>query len=89
MKGLNSNKRFWKKIERFFSDKGLQTNNIIIKNKNRFVTIVHLKLKPSMSKSKSLSALLKLYEDHFSALKIKENIKYKINYNLETFPQMK
>ena len=33
-------------------------------------------LKPSMPKFKSLSDLLKLYEDYFSVLKIKE--KYKI-----------
>ena len=26
---------FWKKIEPFFSDKGLETNNIILKEKKR------------------------------------------------------
>ena len=31
-------KGFGKKIKRFFSDKGLQTNNIILKDKNRLVT---------------------------------------------------
>ena len=31
-------------------------------------------LKPSMPKSKSLSDSIKLYEDYFSVLKIKENI---------------
>ena len=35
MKDLNDNKRFWKKIKPFFSDKGLQTNNITLKDKNR------------------------------------------------------
>ena len=39
MKDLNDNKRFWKENKTFyFSDKGLQTNNIILKDKNRLVT---------------------------------------------------
>ena len=37
IKDLNKNKRFWKK-KIFFSDKGLQTNDIILKDKNRLVT---------------------------------------------------
>ena len=82
MKDLNDNKRFWKENKTFyFSDKGLQTNNIILKDKNRLVTdssiianTFHnyfinitntLNLKPHMPKSKSLSNLLKLYKDHF------------------------
>ena len=72
----------------FFSDKGLQTNKIILKDKIRLVTdssIIAktfnsyftnttntLDLKRSMHKSKSLSNLLKLYKDHFSVLKINE-----------------
>ena len=80
------------KNKNFFLGKGLQTNNFILKDKNRLVTdssiiantfnnyfinITNtLNLKPSMPKSKSLSDLLKLYEDHFSALKIR--VKYKI-----------
>ena len=92
MEDLNDNKRFWKKIKPFFSDKGLHTNNILLKDKKRLVTnssiIANtfnnyfintantLNLKPSMPKSKSLPDLLKLYENHFSVLKIKE--KYKI-----------
>ena len=31
-------KSFGKNIKRFFSDKGLQTNNIILRDKNRLVT---------------------------------------------------
>ena len=38
MKDLNDNKKFWKKMKPFFSVKGLQTNNIIFKDKNRLVT---------------------------------------------------
>ena len=38
MKDLNDNKRFWKKMKPFFSDKAFQTNNIILKDKNRLVT---------------------------------------------------
>ena len=35
IKELNDNKKFWKKIKPFFSDKGLETNNIILKEKKR------------------------------------------------------
>ena len=38
MKGLTDNERVWKKTKPFFSDKGLQTNNIIIKGKNTLAT---------------------------------------------------
>ena len=85
------------KIKPFFSDKGLQANNIILKDKNRLVTdssiIANtlnnyfiniakiLDLKPFIPKSKSLPNLLKLYEDHFIVLKSKKNIKYKVNSN--------
>ena len=37
-KDLNDSKKFWKKIKPFFSYNGLQTNNIILKDKNRFLT---------------------------------------------------
>ena len=30
---LNDNKKFWKKVKPFFSDKGLETNNIILKKR--------------------------------------------------------
>ena len=75
-KDLNENERFWKKIKPFFSDKGWQINNIILKDKNRLVTdsaiianafynyLINitntLNLKPSMLKSKSLPDLRKL-----------------------------
>ena len=90
------------KNKTFFSDKGLQPNNIILKYKNRLVTdrsiiantfnnyftnITNpLNLKP-MSKSKSLPDLLKLYEDHFSVLKIKEKYKIQNKFQFrEVFP---
>ena len=38
IKALNGNKKFWKKIKPFFSDKGLETNNIILKEKNELIT---------------------------------------------------
>ena len=38
MKNLNDRKRFWKKIKPFFSEKGLRTTNIMLKDKNRLVT---------------------------------------------------
>ena len=106
MKDLNDNKKVWKKIKPFFSDKGLQTNNIVLKDKNRLVTdssifanifnnyfinITNtLNLKHSMPKSKSFSDLLKLYEDHFSALKIKNIYEIlNISSSLEKLPRMK
>ena len=97
MKGLNGNKRFLKKMKPFFSDEGLRTNNIILKDKNRLVTessIIatifdnyfinttnNLNLKPSMPKPESLSDILKLHDEHFSVLKIKG--KYKIHNNCQ------
>ena len=88
MKDLHENKRLWKKIEPFFLNKGLQANNMVLKGKNRLVTdssiiantfnnyfinITNiLNLKPSMPKFKSLVNLLKVYKDHFSALKVEE-----------------
>ena len=56
----------------------LVTDSSIIANtfNNYFINIIStLNLKHSMAKSKSLSNLLKLYKDHFSVLKIKENYK--------------
>ena len=56
----------------------LVTHSSIIANtfNNYFINIINtLNLKHSMAKSKSLSNLLKLYKDHFSVLKIKENYK--------------
>ena len=89
IKDLHYNKKFLKKIKHFFLDKDLQTNNIIFKDKNILVTdssivantfnnyIINitdtLNLKP-MPKSKSLSDLLKLLEDHFSVLKNQRKI---------------
>ena len=35
IKDLNDNKRFWKKIKPCFSDKGSETNNVILKEKKR------------------------------------------------------
>ena len=41
-----------------------------------------------MPKSKSLSDLLKLDQDHFSVSKIKEKYKIQINSSLKRFPQI-
>ena len=38
IKNLNDNEKFWKKIKPFFSDKGLETNNIILKEKSELIT---------------------------------------------------
>ena len=81
-------KGFEKTKKTFFLKQALQTNNMLLKDKNRlltdssiiantfnnyFINITNtLNLKPSMAKSKSLFDLLKLYKDHFNVLKIKE-----------------
>ena len=85
IKELNDNKKFWKKIKPFFSDKGLETNNIILKEKNELITnsstLVNnyftnitstLKLKRSPPKFPSIPNLLIHYRDHMSIKKIKE-----------------
>ena len=93
IKDLNDNKKFWKKVKPFFSDKSLETNNIILKGKdelitdsstltnlfnNYFINITNtLKLKKSPSKFQSLSKLLTHYKDHLSIQKIKETFKIK------------
>ena len=74
IKDLNDNKKFWKKVKPFFSDKGLETHNIILKGKDElitdsstlanlfnkyFINITNtLKLKKSPSKFQPLSKLL-------------------------------
>ena len=35
IRDLNDNKKFWKRNKSFFSDKGLQTNNVILKEKTK------------------------------------------------------
>ena len=63
IKDLNDNKKFWKKIKPFFSDKGLETNNIILKEKNELIT--------------NSSALANLFNNNFinmtSTLKLKQS----------------
>ena len=81
-------KSFGKKIKHFFLSKGLQTNSIICKGKNKLVTdsqIKTLNLKP-MPKSTSFSDLLKPYEDHFSVLKIKEKYKIRKRFHTKKIP---
>ena len=42
IKDLNDNKKFWKKTKPFSSDKGLETNHIILKEKTNYSLIVLL-----------------------------------------------
>ena len=37
-KNLNDNKKIWKKIKPIFSNKGLKSNNIMLKEKEELVT---------------------------------------------------
>ena len=82
IKDLNDNKKFWKKIKAFFSEKGFETNSIILKEKNElltnsstlanlfnnyFINITStLKLKQSPPKFPSIPNLLIHYRDHMS-----------------------
>ena len=38
VKNLNDNKKFWKKIKSFFTNKGLASNNIVLKEKGNLIT---------------------------------------------------
>ena len=98
-KELSDNKKFWKKIEPFFSDKGLETNNIILKEKtelitnsstlanlfnNYFINITStLKLKQSPPKFPSITNLLIHYRDHMNLEKIKETYKITDKFHLK------
>ena len=99
IKDLNSNKKFWKKIKPFFSEKGLETNNIILKEKNELITnsstlanlfnnyfiniTSTLKLKQSPPKFPSIPNLLIHYRDHMSIKKIKETYKITDKFHLK------
>ena len=99
IKELNDNKKFWKKIKPFFLDKGLETNNIILKEKNELITnsstlanlfnnyfiniISTLKLKQSPPKFPSIPNLLIHYRDHMSLKKIKETYKITDKFHLK------
>ena len=99
IKELNDNKKFWKKIKPFFSDKGLETNNIILKEKNELITnsstlanlfnnyfiniTSTLKLKQSPPKFPSIPNLLIYYRDHMSIKKIKETYKITDKFHLK------
>ena len=99
IKELNDNKKFWKKIKPFFSDKDLETNNIILKEKNELITnsstlanlfnnyfiniTSTLKLKQSPPKFPSIPNLLIYYRDHMSIKKIKETYKITDKFHLK------
>ena len=38
VKDLNNNKKFWGKLKSFFSDKGLASSNIVLKEKGNLIT---------------------------------------------------
>ena len=87
MRELNDNKKFWKRIKPFFSDKGLAHNSIDLKENGNLITdtqelanlfntyyinlINTLQLKNSPTKFKSLSEILSFYKNHDSISKIK------------------
>ena len=84
---LNDNKKFWKRIKPFFSDKGLANNSIVLKENGNLITdtqelanlfntyylnlINTLQLKKSTTEFKSLSEILSFYKNHDSISKIK------------------
>ena len=87
IKDLNDNKKFWEKIKPLFLDKGLETNNIILKEKNELITNSStlanlfnsyyinitsiLKLKQSSQKFSSIPNLSIHYIDQMNINKIK------------------
>ena len=75
--GKNKNFLIKNKNEnRFVTDSSIIANTF----DNYFINITNnLNLKLSMQKSTSLTDLLKLHEDNFSVLKIKEKYKYKVS----------
>ena len=99
IKDLNDKKMFWKKNKPFFSEKGLETNNIILKEKNELITnsstlanlfnnyfiniTSTLKLKQSPQKFSSLPNLLIHYRDHMSIKKIKETYNIAEKFHLK------
>ena len=99
IKDLKDNKKFRKRIKLFFSDKGLETNNIILKEKkelitngstlaslfnNYFLNITStLKVKQPPPKFPLITNLLIHYRDHMSIKKIKENYKIAEKFHLK------
>ena len=82
VKNLNDNKKFWKKIKSFFANKGLASNNIVLKEKGNLITHNQklantyfinitdtLQLKSPL---KLLSQKLFFYENHDSIFRIKK-----------------
>ena len=82
VKNLNDNKKFWKKIKSFFTNKGLASNNIVLKEKGNLITHNQklantyfinitdtLQLKSPL---KLLSQKLFFYENHDSIFRIKK-----------------
>ena len=82
VKNLNDNKKFWKKIKSFFTNKGLASNNIVLKEKGNLITHNQklantyfinitdtLQLKSPL---KLLSQKLFFYENHNSIFRIKK-----------------
>ena len=57
IKDLNDNKKFWKKKKPFFADKGLETNNIIVKEKSKLITNISLVLIYSINILSTLQVL--------------------------------
>ena len=57
IKELNDSKKFWKKIEPFFSDIGLETNKIILKEKSESILVVLLLLIYSITILSTLQVL--------------------------------
>ena len=83
VKDLNDNKKFWKKNYTFFSDKGLASSNIALKQKGDLITgneklanlfnACFINTTDILQLKKSLSEIISFYENHDSISKIKEN----------------
>ena len=87
VKSISGNKKFWKTIKPFFSNKGLNTNNMmlvedneiireeeIIANMNNYFTNIttHLKLKPTKIDPKAnLRSIMNTLQNHESVQRIR------------------
>ena len=87
VKSIPDNKKFWKTIKPFFSNKGLNTNNMLVEDNgivrneeimanimnNYFTNITtHLKLKPTkIDRKANLESIIDTFQNHESVQRIK------------------
>ena len=84
MKDLSDNKKFWKTIKPYFSNKGLNSNKILVKEKGELVSN-EIELASIMKKFSSiLQKRLYLKEDQGGPSIISNDVLKKIIFHLST-----